>query len=101
MSIPDTPVNKAHEFSDAPIVLKCIYTTASPSLRQSDSRSDRELRQVLPSGRRNSLCVLTGSDSNSCALMRSEEHTYELQSRGLLDCRLLVEKTTSTKSESY
>src|SRR5207253_3931953 len=33
-----------------------------------------------------------GADRGSCAPHRSEEHTSELQSRGHLVCRLLLEK---------
>src|SRR5207253_8729830 len=33
--------------------------------------------------------------AKSCASIRSEEHTSELQSRGHLVCRLLLEKKTS------
>src|SRR3712207_8534156 len=36
-----------------------------------------------------SSALLTGDDGD---LLRSEEHTYELQSRQYLECRLLLEK---------
>src|SRR5690625_6387319 len=51
--------------------------------------------------RRHPACSLTGSAvsrrSRSSASLRSEEHTSELQSRGHLVCRLLLEKKKKHK----
>src|SRR5690606_39823787 len=43
-------------------------------------------------GREQVDCVLTGASSGEEGLVRSEEHTSELQSRENLVCRLLLEK---------
>src|SRR5439155_9671281 len=46
-------------------------------------------------------CGKTGSAATSlCPPRRSEEHTSELQSRGHLVCRLLLEKKKNTNSSS-
>src|SRR6266487_1131702 len=64
-------------------------------------RSDRRLRRHERShGRRASLlpAEVTGRGSRSTKLLRSEEHTSELQSPVHLVCRLLLEKkNTNTK----
>src|SRR2546430_13603511 len=41
------------------------------------------------------LCVCTGGDYHALALVRSEEHTSELQSQSNLVCRLLLDKKQS------
>src|SRR3712207_7626433 len=47
----------------------------------------------------------SGGGTRACcwrsALVRSEEHTSELQSRQYLVCRLLLEKKKNTKSRPY
>src|SRR5215510_15435431 len=42
-------------------------------------------------------CWRPPSPESSCSLARSEDHTSELQSRGHLVCRLLLEKKKETK----
>src|SRR5439155_26211830 len=85
-------------------------STLFPYTRSSDLYQQRRNRwhcnnrlepcQPLPTGRRSSLrsCFprlltqhVAGSSFASCCA-RSEEHTSELQSRGHLVCRLLLEK---------
>src|SRR5437870_11272221 len=58
------------------------YTTLFRSLRTALSRSARQSKQ--PADRR--------ALPRAHAVVRSEEHTSELQSRGHLVCRLLLEK---------
>src|SRR2546430_13139852 len=59
---------------------------ASPALARSDGRFRGEHR---PGSGRRAACV-------GDALMRSEEHTSELQSQSNLVCRLLLEKKNKT-----
>src|SRR3712207_7268805 len=80
------------------------YTTLfrsghSPSLRASDTSAVRAVyRGGVPGGCSTGLTLRTmpqtGSTSASrgSAVIRSEEHTSELQSRQYLVCRLLLEK---------
>src|SRR5690625_6662480 len=72
-------------------------------------------KQLLPGERLPSVRVLAGDIGinlhtvnkaynqlkNEGFLLRSEEHTSELQSRGHLVCRLLLEKTNHYKPENY
>src|SRR5690625_6355258 len=51
--------------------------------------------QFCTSQRRRST-IATRSSPRSCPTPRSEEHTSELQSRGHLVCRLLLEKKNKT-----
>src|SRR5207253_5395942 len=57
---------------------------------------DRAFRRFLEHEREAAQRILTASDGivepRVVALIRSEEHTSELQSRGHLVCRLLLEK---------
>src|SRR5690625_5747985 len=55
-----------------------------------DPRRRPSLRSALVAGRRT---APDHSTSSVTAMIRSEEHTSELQSRGQLVCRLLLEKT--------
>src|SRR6266702_3375987 len=51
------------------------------------------LHDALPISRsQGSWCSASRSECPSCRASRSEEHTSELQSRGHLVCRLLLEK---------
>src|SRR5690625_6840065 len=43
--------------------------------------------------------IRTGRKKVDCLFMRSEEHTSELQSRGHLVCRLLLEKKKKSNQE--
>src|SRR5439155_21699104 len=60
-----------------------------PTRRSSDLTSCESSRAVRSASRRR---AKRGSRSNVGARSRSEEHTSELQSRGHLVCRLLLEK---------
>src|SRR5207253_10422637 len=65
---------------------------ARPSLEQANRLRPKEIRvryQVAL------LCSDEGDDQRAAAVLRSEEHTSELQSRGHLVCRLLLEKKNS------
>ena len=56
-------------------------------------RGDLYWYVIWPYGTASSIQVLTA--------VRSEEHTSELQSRGHLVCRLLLEKKNDTKAQFY
>src|SRR5437870_10410963 len=59
-------------------------------------RENAKSRSVLPKGERQ--VELSGSATGVERHGRSEEHTSELQSRGQLVCRLLLEKKKQTTS---
>src|SRR5207253_8836693 len=65
----------------------------SPSVQTSAPRLSQATRSTRRKPPRNS-CSPTSSSS-----ARSEEHTSELQSRGHLVCRLLLEKKNATNTE--
>src|SRR3712207_7804012 len=56
-------------------------------------RGDRRDRPADGGGMR---CVVTGAAVRLSVVVRSEEHTSELQSRQYLVCRLLLEKKKQT-----
>src|SRR3712207_8619429 len=69
------------------------YTTLFRSRRRSDRRHRAAgrfatARHVVPAG----VGAAARSPAHRLALVRSEEHTSELQSRQYLVCRLLLEK---------
>src|SRR3712207_8650107 len=49
-------------------------------------------RQVCAHGREGDVLVVLSTSGSSSNVLRSEEHTSELQSRQYLVCRLLLEK---------
>src|SRR5690625_5625823 len=68
------------------------YLHAFPTRRSSDLRIFGEVLEVPPT-QRTSVQVHPGRVPTLGAIgLRSEEHTSELQSRGQLVCRLLLEK---------
>src|SRR5437660_4156299 len=71
---------------DAPATTE-IYTLSLHDALPISTAALRSKRITEPSGRRMSFETLT-----TTAFIRSEEHTSELQSRGHLVCRLLLEK---------
>src|SRR5690625_5314766 len=72
-----------------------ITTRGGVSLRPGDGIIHSWLnRMLLPD------TVGTGGDSHTRFPMRSEEHTSELQSRGHLVCRLLLEKKKRTRRKT-
>src|SRR5690625_5913084 len=64
----------------------CILTRSKALLSVRDCPSSNELYNTLPK------LVIYLANCNANVLFRSEEHTSELQSRGHLVCRLLLEK---------
>src|SRR5436305_9501747 len=76
-----------------------------PTRRSSDLETHRPPTTAMPSGWRNSAPApvpsAIGSVPNTAAkvviMIRSEEHTSELQSRPHLVCRLLLEKKKNKK----
>src|SRR5207253_6990495 len=70
-------------WGDGQVKIRTIHNSSIPTLHHSKTlpRSQRELRQ-------------------STFKPRSEEHTSELQSRGHLVCRLLLEKTNTHAATS-
>src|SRR5437870_10980599 len=64
------------------------YTT----LFRSHCRSGRRPARVAPAERRHARGLGERPWANAYGITRSEEHTSELQSRGHLVCRLLLEK---------
>src|SRR2546422_3821180 len=76
------------------------YTTLfrSYNLRMRTSPvADSELIARAQSGDVEAFCVLAANHQRSLYLLRSEEHTSELQSRLHLVCRLLLEKKKKHK----
>src|SRR3712207_7624035 len=84
-------------------------STLFPTRRSSDlQRKERQqwqsLEQAAPSTRQHRVCppavsqaaVPLGVSIGSQLIVRSEEHTSELQSRQYLVCRLLLEKNKSS-----
>src|SRR5690625_7126858 len=75
----------------------------SPEILQEASAATANSRNLLSLGSRQTVMVSTGDKRNECERMhsidshlsRSEEHTSELQSRGHLVCRLLLEEQKS------
>src|SRR5690625_5726851 len=71
---------------------------ASPALQRGYNSQKKEFTQVN-SPQKRGVCIRVGTlapkKPNSA---RSEEHTSELQSRGHLVCRLLLEKKTRERS---
>src|SRR5207253_11401681 len=75
------------------------YTTLFRSTRQSSATAGgRRQRRVLPSRQRSAGSVGRARPPEP-ADRRSEEHTSELQSRGHLVCRLLLEKKKKKKKK--
>src|SRR5439155_20161468 len=72
----------------------CISTTRTLlccTAQTSERQWNRQAGRFQPMERR-SCCERHGQGGNDRAIDRSEEHTSELQSRGHLVCRLLLEK---------
>src|SRR5439155_4291590 len=65
-------------------------------VRDLGSVDDREHLRQLGGARRDPPVVLAGAEDVVPLTLRSEEHTSELQSRGHLVCRLLLEKKKLT-----
>src|SRR5690625_5536804 len=57
------------------------------------------LVQALAKGGRDELAIEVGTEVGMDAVVRSEEHTSELQSRGHIVCRLLLEKKKMMAAE--
>src|SRR5690625_4036789 len=83
MSPPIAPI--AARLPEAPLFRNILFSRSRPGGRclRSDAAADSRCRTVLGSGRK--------------VRLRSEEHTSELQSRGHLVCRLLLEKKKKQK----
>src|SRR5690625_6279183 len=77
---------------------------ASAALDQNRKREglEREIRRIFEEAERLDAeeDAAHGADRRGDELPRSEEHTSELQSRGHLVCRLLLEKKKTTKPSS-
>src|SRR5690625_6804966 len=71
----------------------------SSRARAAHSRKRAANRAEEPTSRRTSSSISSGLNTNRSA-PRSEEHTSELQSRGHLVCRLLLEKKKNRKGTS-
>src|SRR5439155_22373328 len=79
-----------------PISTLFPYTTLFRSHSRRSTRASGAVDRVRAQQRRGSALVQVrapiASNTGRCAKLRSEEHTSELQSRGHLVCRLLLEK---------
>src|SRR5439155_19019646 len=69
-----------------------------PEGRRAHPRQPAGLR---PGDRRVQRAGARGGDAGRAAAFRSEEHTSELQSRGHLVCRLLLEKKKKMERATY
>src|SRR3712207_7704361 len=70
------------------------WRTSRPATSTVSGVSARRRPRCPPSGRRREAALVTIGDE--VGLVRSEEHTSELQSRQYLVCRLLLEKKRNT-----
>src|SRR5690625_5832945 len=78
-------------------IMAGISPTTSPR-----ATSLRKISSSLPPPEQDSRHLHLNSSSGSLEpIPRSEEHTSELQSRGHLVCRLLLEKKKHTREKSY
>src|SRR5690625_6030231 len=71
------------------------YRSSSWSLATHSTRS------AARNGSRSSSSSSSLQEVSTWAVSRSEEHTSELQSRGHLVCRLLLEKKKTTNNETF
>src|SRR5690625_7092781 len=81
-----------------------LYLLSFPTRRSSDLRPGRRPAHCRNSAREGPALRLRGAAHRpqqvAGGAARSEEHTSELQSRGHLVCRLLLEKKKKKKKES-
>src|SRR5207253_10315973 len=86
--------------SFAPLVLPSFPTRRSSDLPVKLQAATPSSRSAIATRVHETISPVDRSRIVSCPLvaMRSEEHTSELQSRGHLVCRLLLEKKKSTKN---
>src|SRR5690625_5480048 len=82
---PSNPVIAIHMMAPGPPMAIAV---ATPTILSTPTREDRVKARVWNGDKPPS--------PDSLSLCRSEEHTSELQSRGHLVCRLLLEKKKST-----
>src|SRR3989442_4394515 len=61
----------------------------------------QQIKAMLVAGRQYLESLLRRIDPAYCCIIRSEEHTSELQSRPHLVCRLLLVKKKTTTSSRY
>src|SRR3712207_7482760 len=73
-------------------------SVADPANREADTQALRALAAKIHDDRRVDMALATIGDGLS--VVRSEEHTSELQSRQYLVCRLLLEKKKNTLMHS-
>src|SRR5690625_6978427 len=65
--------------------------------RKTDDEMSEDSLEELKARRQEKSSPIVDEDETEAAEGRSEEHTSELQSRGHLVCRLLLEKTNNNK----
>src|SRR5690625_6061857 len=88
---------------DVVVVLPCVPATAiprNPIITAASAAARGSIRRSSAAARRTSgLSALIAVETTTVSALRSEEHTSELQSRGHLVCRLLLEKKKSEPGE--
>src|SRR5437870_7516485 len=69
-----------------------LFRSPSPTVERSATSHAGASSVTCGFPRPNGARLRSSAHRSSCAALRSEEHTSELQSRGHLVCRLLLEK---------
>src|SRR5947209_12349889 len=77
----------------------CAWRSAGASSSARSASASQQARMVA-SGLLIS-CMTPAASCPTAGVMRSEEHTSELQSRQYLVCRLLLEKKKKKKRDTY
>src|SRR5690625_5519939 len=80
---------RAGTYTSATAIAAIAFTPIATSRRMVMRRSETRSHTTSAGSKSSTFCTDTGS---SLPVLRSEEHTSELQSRGHLVCRLLLAK---------
>src|SRR5947209_13470060 len=77
------------------------YTTLFRSVQALMMMNGKEINEAISRDKKGTVALAMASSRNPTAIIRSEEHTSELQSRQYLVCRLLLEKKKKKKCINY